>query len=64
MPSYKVESCWSGNNNYSFRVTAPDGTRFIIPNGGGGKWTRRHATEAKNQITYFQNVRRENIRFI
>jgi hypothetical protein len=26
----KVESCWSGGDNYSFRLSLPDGRRYSV----------------------------------
>lgn len=58
----KVERCWSGNSNCSFRMTTPSGTRYIIRS-GGEFWDRRAAIEAKDQIAPNEGVERSKIRF-
>lgn len=57
----KVESCWSGNSNFCFRVTSKAGY-FRIP-AKEGRWTRK---VAKDILNYLENMgfRRRNIRFI
>ena len=59
----RVDRCWSGNNNHSFRVTDPKGNRCSVNNWTDDRWSRCHATEALDYFTHFFGYRRRNIRF-
>ena len=56
----KIESCWSGNNHYTFRLTMPSGERESIT---GMKWTRALASEALNLLENVYGYNRRAIRF-
>ena len=57
----KVESCWAGNSNFHFRLTAPDGTRYRV---AGGTWNRSVASEALDLISSTLRVARKAVRFV
>lgn len=61
----KVEACWSGNSNFSFRITALGARwgRFSVVDQGGG-WTRSVASEARDQVSRHFGVNRQTIRFV
>jgi len=57
----KVENCWSGNNNYYFRLTMPDGKRETIKS---DSWDRITASRALDLLSSVYGFKRANIRFI
>ena len=57
----KVESCWAGNSNFYFRLTAPDGNRYRVR---GGTWNRSVASEALDLISAEIRVSRKAVRFV
>jgi len=56
----KVESCWSGGTDYSFRLTMPDGKREHIK---GFYWTRSTSSKALDMLESVYGYKRRNIRF-
>lgn len=60
---FKVEGCWSGGNNHSWRITNRKGERWVLHRPGCDGWTRKTATIAKLFISETMGVRYDNIRF-
>jgi hypothetical protein len=56
----RVESCWSGGDCFSFRLSTKDGKRFTLP---GEVWNRRTAREALNLLETELGVDRRRVRF-
>ena len=56
----KVESCWGGNNHYTFRLTTPDGSREYVR---GDEWSRKLASEALDIFEKVYGLSRRKIRF-
>jgi len=59
----KVESCWAGNSNFYFRLTAPNGERLGRVQQTDGAWDRKAASEALNIVVSLTGARRKNVRF-
>lgn len=58
---FRVERCWSGNHNYSFRVSnKTTALRFHVT---GEEWTRDLARQALDTIERSQACLRRNVRF-
>jgi hypothetical protein len=56
----KVEACWGGHENYSFRLTLPDGRRFSVT---GHTWTRSTARYALNILEREYGAYRISVKF-
>jgi hypothetical protein len=58
----KVESCWAGNSNFHFRLTALGGK--LVWRVAGGTWNRSVASEALDLISSTLRVERKAVRFV
>ena len=59
----KVEGCWSGHENYSWRLTTPDGQRVVVGTSDIGIWTRRDATACLDSLERELGLPRDSVRF-
>lgn len=59
----RAELCWSGGDNYHFRLTLPKkyGSKRIHIN--SESWSRKIASIALDEIVYLTRVKRSSIRF-
>ena len=61
----KVEECWSGNDNWYFRCTLPNGDRVNVGhNSCGNVWKREYASQLRDYITRKYDVKRDSIKII
>jgi len=63
----KVESCWSGGNNYHFRCTVVSGQHAgdrvnVGRNSDGDSWSRAASVELRDHLVNTYGVRRDSIR--
>ena len=56
----KVESCWSGGDKFSFRLTLPNGQWESVQ---GEVWDKQLASEALDLLESVYGLDRKNIRF-
>lgn len=52
----RVENCWNGNNRYSFRITGPDGERWVLGAEEGESWSRKRWLALKPHIARHYGV--------
>lgn len=60
---FKVEGCWSGGDNHSWRITNRKGERWVVHRRGGAHWDRSTAIHARDFISETLPIDRSNIRF-
>jgi len=55
----KVETCWNGGDNYSQRLTLPDGRRYSVR----GDWTAEVKREARRILEVETGIPATSFRF-
>lgn len=63
--TFRAERCWNGR--HYFRVSlgwrGSSEMYHCIANPDGGYWSRCHAIESKDYLTYHHGLKRRNIRY-